>query len=107
MPEFQITDRTTVSILGRLIDVVLKAAPRAEIMAVHSVARSQGIEVNVAAVDQGFSSEAHRPFDQKMKALFDIDFEQARNHAAFHKHLEPGLMSSMWARDILSIRSNP
>jgi predicted acylesterase/phospholipase RssA len=108
MPEFQITDRTTVSIQGRSIDVALKAAARAEIVAVHSVVRSQGIEVNVAAVDPGFSSEAHGPFDtQQMKALFDIGFEQARNGAAFRKHLEPGSMSSMWARDIVSIRSNP
>jgi predicted acylesterase/phospholipase RssA len=107
-PEFQITDRTTVSILGRSIDVALKAAARAEIVAVHSVARSQGIEVNVAAVDPSFSYESHGPFDtQQMKALFDIGFEQARNRAAFRKHLEPGLMSSRWARDIPSNRSNP
>jgi predicted acylesterase/phospholipase RssA len=107
-PEFQITDRTTVSILGRSIDVALKAAARAEIVAVHSVARSQGIEVNVAAVDPRFSYESRGPFDtQQMKALFDIGFEQARNRAAFRKHLEPGSMSSMWARDILSNRSNP
>src|ERR1700730_6068830 len=107
-PEFQITDRTTVSILGRSIDVALKAAARAEIATVHSVARSQGIEVNVAAVDPRFSYESRGPFDtQQMKALFDIGFEQARNRAAFRKHLEPGSMSSMWAREILSNRSNP
>ena len=107
-PEFQITDRTTVSILGRSIDVALKAAARAEIVAVHSVARSQGIEVNVAAVDPRFSYESRGPFDtQQMKALFDIGFEQARNRAAFRKHLEPGSMSSRWAQDIASNRSSP
>src|SRR5580704_11401018 len=89
-PEFQMTDRTTASILGRSIGVALKAAARAEIMAVHSVARRQGIDVNVAAVDPGFSFENHGPFDtQRMKALFDIGFEQARNHTAFRNLLEP------------------
>jgi hypothetical protein len=90
-PEFQMTDRTTVSILGRSIGVALKAAARAEIAAVYSVARRQGIDVSVAAVDPGFSYEAHGPFDtQRMKALFDIGFEQARNRAAFRNQLEPG-----------------
>jgi hypothetical protein len=108
-PEFQMTDRTTVSILGRSIGVALKAAARAEIAAVYSVARRQGIDVSVAAVDPGFSYETHGPFDtQRMKALFDIGFEQARNRAAFCNQLEPGSTSSNWARDgSLSKRSNP
>jgi len=107
-PEFQMTDRTTVSILGRSIGVALKAAARAEIVAVHSVAQSQGIEVNVAVVDPSFTYEAHGPFDtQQMKVLFDIGFEQARNRAAFRKHVEPGSMSSISARDFLNKRSNP
>jgi hypothetical protein len=42
-----------------------------------------------------------------MKALFDIGFEQARNRAAFRKHLEPGSMSSTSALDFLNKRSNP
>jgi predicted acylesterase/phospholipase RssA len=108
-PEFQITDRTAASILGRSIGVALKAAARAEIMAVHSVARRQGIDVSVAAVAPAFSYETHGPFDtQRMKALFDIGFEQARNRAAFRNQLEPGSASSNWARDgFLSSRSNP
>jgi Patatin-like phospholipase len=108
-PEFQMTDRTTASILGRSIGVALKAAARAEIAAVYSVARRQGIDVSVAAVDPGFSYEAHGPFDtQRMKALFDIGFEQARNRAAFRNQLEPGSTPSNWARDgSLSKRSNP
>ena len=108
-PEFQMTDRTTASILGRSIGVALKAAARAEIAVVYSVARHQGIDVSVAAVDPGFSYETHGPFDtQRMKALFDIGFEQARNHAAFRNQLEPGSTSSNWARDgFLSNRSSP
>jgi predicted acylesterase/phospholipase RssA len=108
-PEFQMTDRTTASILGRSIGVALKAAARAEIMAVHSVARRQGIDVSVAAVDPGFSYESHGPFDtQRMKALFDLGFEQARNRTAFRNQLEPGSTSSNWERDgFLSNRSNP
>ena len=108
-PEFQMTDRTTASILGRSIGVALKAAARAEIMAVHSVARRQGIDVNVAAVDPGFSFENQGPFDtQRMKALFDIGFEQARNRTAFRNQFGPGSTSSNWARDgLLSNRSNP
>src|SRR3984893_6444481 len=94
IPEFQMTDRTTASILGRSIDVALKAAARAEIVAVYSVARRQGIDVRVAAVDPGFSYESHGPFDtQRMKALFDIGFEQARNRAAFRNQLEPASTS--------------
>src|ERR1700730_10896025 len=108
-PEFQMTDRTTASILGRSIGVALKAAARAEIAAVHSVARRQGIDVRVAAVDPGFSYESHGPFDtQRMKALFDIGFEQARNRAAFRNPFEPGLASSIWALDgSLSKRRSP
>jgi hypothetical protein len=107
-PEFQMTDRTTVSILGRSIGVALKAAARAEIVAVHAAARSQGIEVNVAALDPGFAYETHGPFDtQQMKELFDNGFKQARNGTAFRKYLEPRSMSSIWAHDVLSDRSNP
>jgi|SRR5215467_7989321 len=77
-PEFQLTDRTTESILGR--SVALKAAARAEIVAIHSVACGQGVDVSIAAVDPSFSYEADGPFDiQRMKALFDIGFEQARS----------------------------
>jgi hypothetical protein len=103
------TDRTTASILGRSIGVALKAAARAEIMAVYSVARRQGIDVSVAAVDPGFSFENQGPFDtQRMKALFDIGFEQASDRTAFRNQLEPGSKSSNWARDgFLSNRSNP
>jgi len=109
MPEFQLTDRTTESILGRSIGVALKAAARAEIVAGHSVARGQGIDVSVAAVDPSFSYEAHGPFDtQRMKALFDIGFEQARNRAVFRNQLEPGSTPSISARDeFLSKRSSP
>src|SRR3977135_742596 len=65
--------------LGRSIGVALKAAARAEIVAVHSVARRQGIEVSVAAVDPSFSYETHGPFDtQRMKALFDVGFEEVQ-----------------------------
>src|ERR1700693_4311017 len=53
--EFQMTDRTTASILGRSIGVALKAAARAEIVAVYSVARRQGIDVSVGAGGPGFS----------------------------------------------------
>jgi hypothetical protein len=108
-PEFQMTDRTAASILGRSIGIALKAAARAEIMAVYSLARRQGIDVSVAAVDPSFSYESHGPFDtQRMKVLFDIGFEQARNRAAFRNQLELGSSSSNWARDgFLSNRSNP
>jgi Patatin-like phospholipase len=108
-PEFQMTDRTTASILGRSIGVALKAAARAEIMTVYSVGRRQGIDVSVAAVDPGFSYENQGPFDtQRMKALFAIGFEQASNRTAFRNQLEPDSKSSNWARDgFLSNRSNP
>jgi len=108
-PEFEVTDRTTVAILGRSIGVALKAAARAEIVAVRSVARLQGIDVSVAAVDPSFAHETHGPFDrERMKALFDIGFEQARNRAAFRNEFEPGPASSLRLRDgALSNRSNP
>ena len=104
-----VSDLEQASILGRSIGVALKAAARAEIAVVHSVARRQGIDVSVAAVDPGFSYESHGPFDtQRMKALFDIGFEQARNRTAFRNLLEPGSTSSNWARhEFLSKRSSP
>jgi predicted acylesterase/phospholipase RssA len=99
-PEFQMTDRTTESILGRSIGVALKAAARAELVAIYAVARRQGIDVSLAAVDPGFSYETHSPFDtQRMKALFDLGFEQARNRAAFRNQLETRSTSSNLARD--------
>jgi hypothetical protein len=98
-PEFQMTNRTTASILGRSIGVALKAAARAGIVAVYSVARRQGVDVSVAAVDPGFSYETHGPFDtQRMKALFDIGFEQARNRTAFRNQLDLGSTSYNWVR---------
>jgi hypothetical protein len=85
VPEFAVTGQEKIFILGKTISAALKAGAQAELALLSTAAKRDGIELNLAYVDNAFHQPAQTAFDQKqMKALFDLGFEQAKNGTAFH-----------------------
>ena len=83
-PNFDPPERNTVSILGRLVGVVLKAELRAELLLVASSAQRVGVNIKVAQVSETFQQPARGFFDHVyMQALFDYGLERASNGTAF------------------------
>jgi hypothetical protein len=83
-PDFYVPERTTVSILSRLIGVVLKTGLRAELMLFASNAQRLGIPIKVAQVSDNFQHPARGLFDEKyMNALYQYGVERALKGTAF------------------------
>jgi hypothetical protein len=83
-PEFAMPERTTFSVLSRLIGVVLKAGLRAEMLLLAANAQRLGIPIHVAQVSDSFTHPAYGLFDEKyMNALFEYGAERGRNGAGF------------------------
>jgi hypothetical protein len=83
-PEFQVTDRMLIAVLGRSLSAAVKAGTRAAVAAHAAYGRRQGIDLAFAAIDARFSGVAKGPFDQTyMKALFAHGERLAREGAAF------------------------
>ncbi|HEY7299761.1 MAG TPA: patatin-like phospholipase family protein [Xanthobacteraceae bacterium] len=83
-PDFEVPERSTVSILGRLISVVLKAELRGELLLVASNAQRFGVEIGVATVSPDFQKPARGFFDHPyMQALFDHGFQRGSQGTAF------------------------
>ena len=90
VPDFEMPERDTRSILGRLISVVLKTGLRAELLLVGANAQRLGVPLKVAYVAESFQQPARGLFDEKyMKALFEFGAEQARKGSAF-ENVVPG-----------------
>jgi hypothetical protein len=83
-PEFQVTDRMLVAVLGRSLSAAVKAGTRAAVAAHAAYGRRQGVDLQFAAIDARFTAVAKGPFDQAyMKALFAHGERLARDGAAF------------------------
>jgi hypothetical protein len=73
--EFQLTERTTLSILGRTVSAAIKFVTRNAIDRAYATALRSGIGFYVAYVNQDFSAPARGAFDPDyMKALYDVGF---------------------------------
>jgi Patatin-like phospholipase len=84
VPDFDVPERTIVSILGRLVSVVLKAELRGELLLIASNAQRFGVEIGVATVSPEFKQPARGFFDHPyMQALFDYGFERGSQGTAF------------------------
>jgi hypothetical protein len=93
-PEFSMPERTTVSLLSRLIGVVLKAGLRAEVMLLAANAQRLGVPIHVAQVADNFMHPTHGLFDEKyMTALFEYGAERGRNGSGFEPIALPELRS--------------
>jgi hypothetical protein len=85
-PEFQVTERTTVTILGRSMAAAIRAGTRAGIAATTAYARRNGVDVGFAHVDERFTETTAKAFDQRyMQALFAFGERVGRDGTAFRK----------------------
>ncbi len=108
VPEFQVTDQSTIAILGRSMDVLISAAARAEVAAVKALGQRDGIAIDVASVDPAFSRISHGAFDSDyMKALFDHGFEQGTSLTVHSQSEAKRAASAPISIDISNQRSNP
>jgi hypothetical protein len=74
-PDFQLTERSTISILGRTVSAAIKFVTRNAIDRAYATAVRNGIGFHLAYVDQGFSAPARGAFDPDyMKALYEAGF---------------------------------
>ncbi len=74
-PDFQLTERTTLSILGRTVSAAIKFVTRNAIDRAYATALRSGIGFYVAYVNKDFSAPARGPFDPDyMKALYDVGY---------------------------------
>ena len=81
---FQVTERDTISILGRGVAVGVKTLTRIMIDQAYAAARRNGIGLHLATIDQKFNAPSRGAFDPDyMKALFDFGFEQGKTGLAF------------------------
>jgi hypothetical protein len=73
--DFQLTERTTLSILSRTVSAAIKFVTRNAIDRAYATAKRSGIGFHVAYVDPGFSAPARGAFDPDyMKALYEVGF---------------------------------
>jgi hypothetical protein len=74
-PDFQLTERTTLSILGRTVSAAIKFVTRNAIDRAYATALRSGIGFYVAYVNPDFSAPARGAFDPDyMKALYDVGY---------------------------------
>jgi hypothetical protein len=73
--DFALTERTTLSILGRTVSTAIKFVTRNAIDRAYATAKRSGIGFHVAYVDPSFSAPARGAFDPDyMKALYEVGF---------------------------------
>ena len=83
-PDFYPPERSTVTILSRLISVVLRNGLQAEAMLVAANAARLGVPIYSAQVADSFNHPAYGLFDEKyMNALYEHGLERGRNGTAF------------------------
>ena len=83
-PEFDVTGKEKIFILGSTISQAIKAGAQAQVALLSAATKRHSIELNVAYIDNSFNVRAETSFDPKqMKALFDFGVEQAKNGTAF------------------------
>jgi len=81
---FHVTERDTISILGRGVAVGVKTLTRIMIDQAYAAAKRNGIGFHLATIDQKFNTPSRGAFDPDyMKALFDFGFEQGKAGLAF------------------------
>ncbi|MGY2050832.1 patatin-like phospholipase family protein [Methylobacterium sp. JK268] len=70
-PDFQVTSRTTLSVLGRSLSAAIKAQTAGAIALSRGFAARTGLPLHVAVIDARFTRRSPAPFDQGyMRALF-------------------------------------
>lgn len=70
-PEFGMTSRSTLGVLGKSMSAAIKAQTRAALALSRAYAARTGLDLRVAEIDGRFTAESNAPFESRyMKALF-------------------------------------
>jgi hypothetical protein len=82
--DFQLTERTTLGILGRTVSTAIKFVTRNAIDRAYATAKRSGIGFYVAYVNPEFNAPARGPFDPDyMKALYEFGFARGAGPEPF------------------------
>jgi predicted acylesterase/phospholipase RssA len=88
---FEVTNRSTLSVLGRAITVALKATMRGEILRAYTAAQRHGVGFQLAVVPSDFNQQGNGVFDTDyMKALYEAGLKQGMSGEAF-RSIPPGV----------------
>lgn len=82
--DFQVTERSTLGILGRTVGAAIKVIVRNAIDRAYVLATRSNVPFHLAFVDDAFNAPSRGPFDSDyMKTLFDFGFAQGKSGLAF------------------------
>jgi hypothetical protein len=78
-PEWAITERRTMGIIGRAISTMISASGMNDVNRMYTTTLRDGIGFNLAYIGSDFTQQLPRPFDQAyMRALFEYGYERGR-----------------------------
>lgn len=84
VPDFSLTQRDMLAIIGRAVSTAIKYMTRAAIDRAYATAKRNGIAFHVSFIDQDFSAPARGAFDPDyMKALYQAAFTKGQGPAPF------------------------
>ncbi len=90
-PDYAASERRTISIAGRAINIMLAASGQNDVLRTYFVSQRDGVDYNLAYIGPDFSAPKAGEFDQAyMQALYAYGFQEGRDGKAWHK-LPPGL----------------
>jgi hypothetical protein len=85
-PDFQVTQRTTITLLGRSMAAAIRSATRATIAASATFGRRAGVDIAFAHVDERFTKTTAKAFDTRyMQELFAFGEATGRDGSAFRR----------------------
>lgn len=83
-PDFQVTERTLISIIGRSVVIGVKTLTRLMMDRAYIAAKRSGIGFAVATIPSDFDVPSRGAFDPEyMKALYDVGFDQGKSPNPF------------------------
>jgi predicted patatin/cPLA2 family phospholipase len=85
-PDWNMSERQTLSIAGRAINTMLAASGQNDVMRTYFISQRDGVDYNLAYIGADFTVEKKGEFEQAyMQALYDYGYRQARAGTEWHK----------------------
>lgn len=82
--DFQVTERSTLAILGRTVSAAIKVVVRNAIDRAYVLAKRSNVPFHLAYIDDVFSAPSRGAFDSDyMKTLFEFGYAQGKSGLAF------------------------
>jgi predicted acylesterase/phospholipase RssA len=83
-PEFQVTERSTLNIIGKGVSIIVKSLTGVMIDQAYSAAKRSTVAFKLATIDPKFNAPSRGAFDTDyMKALFALGYDQGKAGVAF------------------------